>query len=209
MSLSRFIVFEGGEGAGKTTVIDAVEKALAAKGVAAVRTREPGSTALGEKIRDLLLQGSSSLPICNKAELLLFLAARAQNLEEVIKPALARGGSVLCDRFNASTIAYQGWARGLGYDDVSRLCSYVSGDVQPDLTFFLDLDPAVGLARAAKVSASDRIESEKIEFHRKVREGFLKVAKEHPSTFCIIDAQRSAHEVFEQVWTSICAKWGI
>lgn len=131
-----FIVFEGGEGAGKTTVLAKVADALSAKGIEVVKTREPGSTPLGEEIRSLLLHSKGNQAISNKTELLLFLAARAQNIEQVIRPALERGAWVLCDRFNDSTIAYQGWARGLGIPEVEGLCSWVCGDTMPNMTFF-------------------------------------------------------------------------
>lgn len=206
-----FIAFEGSEGAGKTTVTTAVAEALEKRGIEVVRTREPGSTPLGEKIRDLLLHQSheNGLPIGSKAELLLFLAARAQNLEEVIKPALERGACVLCDRFNDSTIAYQGCARGLGLEDVQHLCSWVCQEILPDITFFLEIDPKIGLERTHKISAFDRIESEAAEFHSRVQEGFKKIAALHPDHFTRIDADREKNLVIEDVWKVIASKLGL
>lgn len=202
----HFIAFEGNEGAGKTTVLAAIADILAKRGIEVIKTREPGVTALGERIRDLLLHGSadgSTLPICSKAELLLFLAARAQNIEEVIAPALKRGAWVLCDRFNASTIAYQGVGRGLGLDEVESLCHFVCGDIMPDLTLFLEVDPACGLKRSLQVGAHDRIESEANSFHKKVQEGFCRIALRHPENFTRIDANAPLEVVIDSVCKAI------
>lgn len=205
------IVFEGNEGAGKSTVLAAIATRLANQAVEVVKTREPGGTALGEQVRELLLQSNPSatqgLSICDKAELLLFLAARAQNIEEVIKPALAKGACVLCDRFNDSTIAYQGCARGVGLEEVERLCKWVCGDLVPDLTFFLTVDPTVGLKRAHQASGKfDRIESEAGNFHARVQEGFHKIAALHPNHFTVVDANREKDVVVDEVWKAITAK---
>lgn len=204
-----FIVFEGNDGAGKSTVMAAIADALAARSVEVVKTREPGSTALGEQIRELLLQSNHAqgIPICDKAELLLFLTARAQNIEEVIKPALARGACVLCDRFNDSTIAYQGCARGIGMEEVENLCEWVCGELVPDLTFFLTVDPTIGLKRARQATGTfDRIESEAGNFHALVQEGFLKINDRYPDHFTIIDANKKKNLVIEDVWKAITAK---
>lgn len=198
----RFIVFEGGEGAGKTSVMCALEKLLKREHLNVVKTREPGATPLGERIRALLLQ-SDGAPLCSKSELLLFLAARAQNIEEVIAPALERGEWVICDRFNASTIAYQGYARGLGVDEVDRLCAWTCGSIVPDITVYLDVDPVLGLKRASRTAAKDRIENEALAFHRKVREGFHAVAKKHSERFIIIDAHQPKKDVIEEAWALI------
>ncbi len=199
-----FITFEGGEGAGKTTLIDKFEKELKNRGVGHVRTREPGGTKLSEHIRQWLLDTRFDVKVGNKAEMLLFLAARAQHLEELIFPALAQGKVVLCDRFNDSTIVYQGVARGLGFDYVQQLCQLACG-IEPDLTLFLDLDPNIGLQRTkrthkdmAKAGEMDRIESEKLQFHELVRQGFLRLAAEHPQRIHLIDASQSREQVFTQ-----------
>lgn len=204
-----FIAFEGSEGAGKTTVVAAIAEALAAKGIEVVKAREPGVTALGEDIRSLLLQQEAGRSICSKAELLLFLASRAQNIEEVIRPALERGAWVLCDRFNDSTIAYQGCARGLGIENVEHLCSWVCGEILPSMTFFLSIDPLMGLERTRKVSTLDRIESETADFHARVQEGFNKIAESHPEHFTFIDASQEKGAVFNEVWSVIVAKLGL
>ncbi|MBF8262627.1 MAG: tmk, partial [Parachlamydiales bacterium] len=162
-----FITFEGGEGAGKSTLIDEVARQLASDGYHVVKTREPGGTHIGEHIRSLLLDHAQNRPLSAYAELCLFLAARAQQIEEIIAPALEARKIVLCDRFNDSTIAYQGVARGLGVEEVSAFCQFICHGIQPQLTLYLDIDPAVGLSRArrdqpqiAGARGYDRIESE-------------------------------------------------
>lgn len=208
MSLKKgfFIAFEGGEGAGKTTVVNAIAKSLASKGLEVVKTHEPGVTGLGKEIRKLLLQTAEPISISAKAELLLFLASRAQNIEEVIKPALARGAYVICDRFNDSTLAYQGQARGLGIKEVKGLCEWVCGEILPDLTFFLSVDPQVGLRRAGKPETFDRIEAEKADFHARVQEGFQKIKESDPDHFTWIDAGQAKECVIADVWDVILRK---
>lgn len=208
MSLKKglFIAFEGGEGAGKTTVVNAIAKSLASQGLEVVKTHEPGVTGLGKEIRKLLLQTTEPIAISAKAELLLFLASRAQNIEEVIKPALARGAYVLCDRFNDSTLAYQGEARGLGIKEVKGLCDWVCGEILPDLTFFLAVDPQEGLKRAGKVAAYDRIEAEKADFHSRVQKGFQKIKESDPDHFTWIDAGQGKERVIAEVWDVISRK---
>lgn len=199
-----FITFEGGEGAGKTSLIDKLESFLRANGHTVVRTREPGGSALSEHIRSWLLNKDFGVRVGKNAELLLFLAARAEHLEELIAPALEKGALVLCDRFNDSTVVYQGLARGIGYEKTRRLCELVCGDVFPDLTLYLDVDPLIGLARTrashkenATQGEMDRIESEALEFHVKVREGFKRLALDNPERIKTIDAGASPEEVFE------------
>ncbi len=197
LNAPRFIVFEGGEGAGKTTLIDNVEQFFLEKGVAVVRTREPGGTFFGEQMRNWLLNRRLEMRIDAKAELLLFLSIRAQHIDELIAPALNSGKIVLCDRFNDSTIAYQGAGRQLGVEYVSQLCSLVCGKVVPDLVFYLDIDPKIGLGRTlatAKENAMagymDAIESEKIEFHIRVRKAFQMLAAAVPKRYCSINAEQ-------------------
>ena len=204
-SKSLFITIEGGEGAGKTTLISKLEGLLESKGLLVVKTREPGGSKLSNHIRSWLLNRDMDMPISYRAELLLFLAARAQHLEELIKPALHDGKVVICDRFNDSTIVYQGKGRGLGMDYVKKLCDLVCIDVMPDLTLFLDVDPQVGLMRtrhAAKENAKpgdlDRIEAERIDFHERVRLGFLELAKQDNKRLHVIDANLSEDAVFRQ-----------
>lgn len=200
-----FITFEGGEGAGKTTLIRNIEADLKYMGYDVISTREPGGSSLGNTIRQWLLNREDQTPLNPKAELLLFLAARAQNLEELILPALAKGKIVLCDRFNDSTIAYQGFARGLDIEAVKQLCQFVCTNVVPDLTIYLDIDPRIGLARtqhAIKENAAaglvDRIEAEQIEFHQLVRQGFFKLIEQNPSRYAVIDASLPVESVLQQ-----------
>jgi len=186
-----FITFEGGEGAGKTTLIDQIVQELSSKGCPLVRTREPGGTLLGEGIRNLLLQPKTLSPY---AELCLFLASRAQHIADVIRPALEAGKIVLCDRFNDSSVAYQGAARGLGVDKVAEVCSFISERLEPDLTFYLDLDPEIGLSRIQR--SKDRIEAEDLSFHRKIQGAFHALAKLYPERLHILDASQSPSKVF-------------
>lgn len=192
-----FITFEGGDGAGKSTLIEGIRRYLAEKSFSVVITREPGGTPLGEMIRQWLLEKQSIIQISSKAELLLFLASRVQHIEEVISPALDKGEVVLCDRFNDSSIAYQGVGRDLGIDYVENLCEQVCQEIVPDLTFYLDLDPHLGLKRRHQAHGSkDRIEEEEISFHQQVREGFLELANRHPRIH-IIDASQGVDAVLK------------
>ena len=197
-----FITFEGGEGAGKTTLIDRVFETLTTKGHSVVRTLEPGGTSLGREIRELLLHQKTS-PVCSQSELFLFLADRAQHVQELIMPALEEGKIVLCDRFNDSTLAYQGAARSLNIELLQGLCLAATDGLVPDLTLFLDLDPSVGLKRAQQKDAHDRLEQEDLTFHHKVREAFLFLAKEEPERFHVIDAEMDVKTVFEKAMKEI------
>ena len=194
-----FITFEGGEGVGKTTLITKIEEYL--KNTINrdfVSTREPGGTPLGEDVRKILLSKDKKKFMSQYTELTLFLAARAQHIEQVILPALESDKIVLCDRFNDSSVAYQGYARGLGMDMVKEFCSFISQGLEPDLTFYLDLDPEIGLFKRKKIDEHDRIEAEEINFHNKIRDGFLIIAKNNPKRFHVIDAKQSKEEVFEE-----------
>ena len=190
-----FITFEGGEGAGKTTLIIQIAKTLSSKGKSVLVTREPGGTELGEAIREMLLHHKS--PISPYAELSLFLASRAQHVSNVIRPALASGKIVLCDRFNDSSIAYQGLARGLGMKETASFCHFIS-QIEPDLTLYLDLDPEEGLRRAKKTRPQDRIEAEEVSFHKKIREGYLLIHQAHPERVHLLDASQDPQTVFTQ-----------
>lgn len=198
-----FITCEGGEGAGKTTLISGLKNELTFRGYDVVVTREPGGSRLGDHIRQWLLNRDFSIAVGKKAELLLFLAARAQHIEELIRPALAAGKIVLCDRFNDSTVAYQGVARGLGIDSVQSLCDLVCEGLVPDLTFFIDVDPAEGLRRTqgvhkenAKTGEVDRIEAEALTFHQSVRQGLQQLATRYPQRICTLNGNRSCADVF-------------
>lgn len=204
-----FISCEGGEGTGKTTLINRLEQVLLSRGYHVMKTREPGGSRLGDEIRKLLLHRDLSIPISHQTELLLFLAARAQNLEETIRPALKEGKIVLCDRFNDSTVAYQGYARGLGVDAVQHLCDQVCAGTVPDLTYFLDVDPQEGLMRTKRSSKDsagagqvDRIEAEKLEFHQRVRAGLQELSKRYPERIFRLNA----HEPLEAVFAAALAR---
>lgn len=208
-----FISFEGGEGAGKTTLLQSIAHQLRSSGYGVVVTREPGGSKLGDYIRQWLLNKEFDFTIGMKSELLLFLAARAQHIEERIQPALSAGKIVLCDRFNDSTVAYQGYARGLGAEEVQAMCQLVCGSVTPQLTFFLDVDPQVGLRRTkhshkenAAAGEMDRIESEGLKFHELVRQGFHWIAKQEPDRFTVIDANQAKAAVYEQALAHVKAK---
>ncbi len=198
-----FFTFEGGEGAGKTTLIEKLFFSLTQKGLSVVKTREPGGTQLSESVRELLLHRQGFSFFSARSELCLYLAARAQQVEEVILPALKEGKIVLCDRFNDSTIAYQGYGRGLDVKEVGHFCSFVSQHLVPDLTFFLDLDPKKGLERGRKATHKpgyDRIEQEGELFHQKVRQGYYALAEKEKQRFRILDAALSLEEVFVVAW---------
>ncbi len=203
--MSRFfITFEGGEGAGKTTLINSLHESMTKHGCPVIQTREPGGSPLGEQIRSWLLEKNEELPLGDQAELLLFLASRVQHIEEVIQPALDQGKVVLCDRFNDSTIAYQGRARGRDMDEVEKLCNIACEGMVPDLTFFLDIDPVVGLARAKGSSIDlDRLETEALSFHEEVRKGFQLLAQKYPERIHVLDATLSPAELLEQASTKL------
>jgi dTMP kinase len=200
----RFLTFEGIEGVGKTTQVARLAQAMADRGIAHVITREPGGTPLAERIRDLVLTpGAERVPDC--AELLLMFAARSVHLENWIKPSLAAGRWVICDRFTDATYAYQGAGRGLGEDAIAQLERLVQGLCRPELTFLLDVPVSIGLARArtrnsrAHEKSADRFERERVEFFERVRAGYLARASAEPARIAVIDAARSEDEVAAQI----------
>ena len=195
-----FIVFEGGEGAGKTTQIEALVRWLEARGEKVVTTREPGGTAIGARIRDLLLDPDSA-GMDPRAEALLYAADRAQHVKDVILPALRSGRTVISDRFIDSSLAYQGVARGLGLEEIYRISEWATGGLLPDLVFYLNVDADEGLARI--VESPDRIEQEKREFHDKVTEGYLQLAQRFASRFVVLDASKPASQVHASVVETI------
>ncbi len=201
----RFITLEGGEGAGKSTMMERVAGWLRVSGQRVVRTREPGGTILAEKLRDILLDRNNLL-LSGKAELLLMFAARAQHLDELIRPALARGDCVLCDRFTDATWAYQGGGRGLPREDIAVLETLVHGDLQPDLTLLLDLPVDQGLRRASRRSEADRFEQEPPDFFGKVRQAYLDRAAADPERFAVIDASPGIEEVWAQIHAVLQAR---
>lgn len=187
----RFITFEGGEGVGKSTHIRALAEFLDSHGIKVLLTREPGGTLLGESIRALLQHdagGESPLP---RAEVLLFCASRAQLCEQVVRPALKNGIWVLCDRFEDSTLAYQGAGRGWCVDELRLISRFASGVLVPDLTILLDLPAEIGLRRVReRANMQDRIEREDLAFHQRLRDGFLKLATEESERIRVVDANR-------------------
>jgi dTMP kinase len=193
-----FITVEGIEGVGKTTNMEYLQQTITAAGRELVVTREPGGTPLGEAIRGLLLdpQYKGMNPDC---ELQLMFAARAEHLDKVIRPAIAAGRWVLCDRFTDATYAYQGGGRGLDTGRIAALEQLVQGDFRPDLTLLLDVPVEVGLARAGNRSAPDRFEQEKVDFFERVRQAYLDMAARHDGRYRVIDASRSLARVQEQL----------
>jgi dTMP kinase len=201
----RFITIEGSEGAGKTTQLAFMREFLEQSGCPVTLTREPGGTGLGEELRALLL-GHRADGMALTTETLLMFAARAEHLERVIRPALAAGQWVLCDRFTDATYAYQGGGRGLPMAQIAVLENWVQGDLRPDLTLLLDLPVTVGLARAGKRGAADRFERETVDFFERVRMTYLDLARQVPERYRIIDAARSVERVRVEV-KSVLAQW--
>ena len=197
--MGQFITFEGGEGAGKTTQIRLLQKYFQQLNVPYLATREPGDTALGGLVRKILLEVRVDA-IAPLTEVFLYLADRSHHVAHIIVPAMSAGKIVLCDRFTDSTLAYQGYGRGIDLAWLRELNNAATSFIRPDLTFLLDCPIEVGLARAAErqyeagKSREDRFERETIEFHEKVRAGFLALAREEPKRFCIIDAAQTVDE---------------
>jgi dTMP kinase len=180
-----FIVFEGGEGAGKSTQEALLTEALEQRGLTVTRTREPGGTPAGEEIRRVVLSPEFE-GLDPRAEALLFAAARGEHVARVIRPALERGEVVICDRYLDSSVAYQGFARGLGPRRIRDLSLWATNELLPDLTIVLDIDPADGLGRFTE---RDRLEAEPLEYHRQVRAAYLALAEEDPERYLVLDAR--------------------
>ena len=195
-----FITFEGIEGCGKTTQIRRLKRSLQKRGIPCLATFEPGGTEVGRKIRKILLD-SRNMTLMPLAELMLYAADRAQHVEEVIKPALRKRLWVLCDRFFDATVVYQGFARGQDRGLIRFLNENVTQGLVPELTFLLDCPVKVGLARATARNnkGQDRFEREKVAFHRKVREGYLELSREHPRRFVVIDATTGKDSVEKEI----------
>jgi dTMP kinase len=205
----RFITLEGGEGAGKSTQISRLETDLQGAGIDIVRTREPGGSDGAEQVRKLLVEGDVGRwqPM---TEALLHFAARADHVDKVVEPALSTGQWVLCDRFADSTMAYQGYGHGLGAAKINELYQVVLGDFAPDLTIILDLPVEVGLRRTTgRGGQEDRYERMAVEFHQRLREGFLEIAKAGPERCAVVDATRSVDEVYADVRQSVHDRLGV
>lgn len=192
-----FITLEGGDGAGKSTQIANITKFFEERGFVVVHTREPGGTPIGEKLRDILLDRENS-EMTAVTEMLIYAASRAQHVGEKIIPALERGEIVICDRFVDSSIAYQAGGRELG-DMVAEVNRYATGGLTPDITFWMDIDPEAGRARASKAGELDRLEVEKLDFHYRVYDGYRKIAESDPDRVKRIDATRSVEEISEEI----------
>jgi dTMP kinase len=199
----KFIVFEGVEGAGKTTQIHQTAAWLQnwdGKDRSILITREPGGTKLGQQIRQLLLEDPDSF-VGNRTELLLYGADRAQHVESVIKPHLDRGDIVLCDRFTDSTVAYQGYGRGFDRSEIDRVNQLATGGLQSDLTFWLDLDVEIGLQRVLLRGKPDRMEQATLDFHKRVRQGYQELANIYPDRIVRIDANQPELVVQTEIQT--------
>lgn len=209
--VGRLIAFEGVEGCGKTTQI---QRSLVwlqslfqlAPESAVLVTREPGGTDLGTKLRQLLLEAAGEQPIQNSAELLLYAADRAQHVEAVLKPQLAKGKIILCDRYVDSTVAYQGYGRELSLSLINQLNQIATGGLTSDLTLWLDLDVEVSLARKQQLGTTDRIEQADLGFHRRVQRGYTELAQSQPERIVRIDASQTAAAVQAQIQAVLAAK---
>lgn len=199
MNKGFMLVFDGSNGAGKTTVIKGVEKYLTLKGFDVLLTREPGGTPIGEKIREVILDPSTP-EMCYMTELMLFGAGRAQHVQEKIIPALAQGKIVISDRFDAATFSFQHFARGIDLETIIKINDLALAGFTPDMNIILDLDPNEGLKRViSRGEGLDRLEDEKADFLAKARNGYLKQAAKSPNTFEIIDAAQSKEDVLSEV----------
>jgi dTMP kinase len=199
-----FLTFEGIEGAGKSTIMERMAEQLRNQGLSVRMTREPGGTAFGKELRRLLLDIRSA-DFSVQAELLLFLADRAQHLREIIMPTLGEGAILLCDRYADSTLAYQGYGRGMPLDQLARLNEFATGGLWPDMTLLFDVPVELGLARAGErnreegtVVSEGRFEAERLEFHQRVRAGYLELAANNPGRYAVVDASAPTDAVLRQ-----------
>jgi len=200
-----FITFEGTEGCGKSTQIDALAKRLQQAGEQVLQTREPGGTPLGEAVRNLLQHDAAGKEMTPEAELLLFAASRAQLCRKRILPKLARGQVVLCDRFMDSTTVYQGVARQIDREMVDQINRFAVDTIRPDLTILIDIEPEIGIRRVRERSNNqlDRMESEAIEFFQAVRKGYLKLAESEPERFRVFDGSEPIETLKDRIWESV------
>lgn len=197
----KFVTFEGCEGVGKSRQIRELCSLLESKQIKYRLVREPGGTSISEKIREIILDGKNDA-MCFKCEALLYAASREQLVKEIIAPALAEGELVLCDRYIDSSLAYQGYARGLGFDYVEKINSAAAGEYMPDCTVFLNLDPIKAFMRKGGADKNDRLELSGTEFHKKVYEGYLKLAEKYRERFIVIDAGGTREQTQEKI---VCA----
>ncbi len=204
-----FITFEGGEGAGKSTAIKKIVEKLEEEGHQIVLTREPGGTPISEEIRRIILD-KKNIDMDKRTEALLYAASRRQHIVQKIIPSLKEGKIVLCDRFLDSSLAYQGYAREIGVDAVLKMNLFATEGLEPDLTFFFDLDPELGLKRIAANASREvnRLDVEKLSFHKAVREGFLCLAKRFSHRFIVIDASKDPETVFLETYGEIEKQMG-
>lgn len=206
MSKSKgiFVTLEGGEGSGKTTVIAKLKDYLEKRSVPYIVTREPGGIEIAEKIREIILNPSHTA-MDSRTEALLYAAARSQHLAEKVEPALAEGKLVLCDRFVDSSLVYQGYARGIGMDEVWAINQFAIHDRMPQLTFYLDIEPEAGLARiaASRDREVNRLDLEDLSFHHKVREGYLQLAERFQDRIVVIDASQTVENVEQEIIRSL------
>ncbi len=205
MQPGMFITFEGSEGSGKTSQIPPLAESLRQQGYAVVTTREPGGTPIVEQIRSVILDLKNT-EMHPRTEILLFQAARAQHVEQVIRPHLQRGGIVLCDRYADFTLAYQGYGRQTDLVELRKIIDYATGGLVPDLTLLFDMDVVEGLRRRSKVGDVNRLDSLDLAFYERVRQGYLTLAAAEPRRWAIIDASQSIPDVQRQVWQAISAR---
>ena len=200
MKKGLFIVFEGGEGAGKSTILDKIYDWMNTDGIPCIKTREPGGIKISEQIRSIILDNNNT-EMDERTEALLYAAARRQHLVEKIIPALNEGKVVLCDRFIDSSLAYQGYARGIGMDEILEINKFAIGEYMPNLSIFFDLEPSEGLKRINIDNNREvnRLDNEKIDFHNKVREGYYKILEKDKDRIVKVDASKTIDEVYEDV----------
>lgn len=201
----KFVTFEGCEGVGKSHQLRRLKEYLDLNNIEYFCTREPGGTVVSEKIREIILDGNN-VSMTDECEALLYASARAQLLKEVVKPKLDAGTLVICDRYIDSSFAYQAYARGLGFDFVASINSYAIKNFMPDLTIFLDLPPKQAFMRKGGVDKSDRLELSGIEFHNKVYQGYLELAKKYPERFYVIDASGQKEETQAKIISALKEK---
>ena len=200
-----FITFEGSEGSGKTSQVPLLAETLRQQGYVALTTREPGGTPIVEQIRKVILDLKNT-DMHPRPEILLFQAARAQHVEQVIRPHLAQGGIVLCDRYADSTLAYQGYGRQTDLVELRKIIYYATGGLMPDLTLLFDMDVMDGLRRRSKGGDVNRLDSLDLAFYERVRQGYLSLAAAEPQRWALIDASRSIAEVRAQVWQVVSGR---